>query len=66
MLISACYGLGCRYSVTSGDVNLTSLAFSFFYSEKFLYQSMGNYTKRYLLLHRGEIFKLKLLYDLVS
>ena len=43
MLISACYGLGCRYSVTSGDVNLTSLAFSFFYSEKFLFQSMGNY-----------------------
>ena len=43
MLISACYELVWRYSVTSGDVNLTSLVFSFFYSEKFLYQSMGNY-----------------------
>ena len=46
MLITACYGLVWRYSVTSGDVNLTSLAnlaFSLFYSEKFLYQSMGNY-----------------------
>ena len=43
MLITACYGLVWRYSVTSGDVNLTSSAFSFFYSEKFLYRSMGNY-----------------------
>lgn len=43
MLITACYGLEWRYSVTLGDVNLTSLAFSLFYSEKFLYQSMGNY-----------------------
>ena len=43
MLITACYGLVWRYSVTSGDVNLTSLAFSLFYSEKFLYQSIGNY-----------------------
>ena len=42
-VITACYGHVWRYSVTSGDVNLTSLAFSLFYSEKFLYQSMGNY-----------------------